>query len=408
MGLIEEARTCRFCLEPGPPDPGAGEAGEGEEDAVIAPCRCEGSSKWVHVRCLQRWQCEVYDARARVCQVCRAPFSLQPSASRPSILRTTPTNTNYDRSAAQALCPTRVAALLALMQPGHVIVQTPTQAERARLELASPRVAPDTLLDVLQAVLRSRLQHWHRGVFLIVHREPQRALDQTDIIVAVNVTRHVPDPPTSEAASLAARPAVRTRFLNGGPCGTDRPLCVLALQLVDATSDPAFPAPPTNVFRLGADPSPNAPAARTRQTGDGAVPPPASHPAAAEPDPGMEGAAAPPDGAARPLAVYAGEVGAVLPWLAALEEGPARYEVDALWVTGYAVWSTQQLLCEVARGSWGLCAADPRAVLPGRPGLWDALWRAGAPLTAGLTPRGPGGPTPGEAAPAAEGDPPAS
>lgn len=41
----------------------------------------------------------------------------------------------------------------------------------------------------------------HRGVFLIVHREPQRALDQTDIIVAVNVTRHVPDPPTSEAAS---------------------------------------------------------------------------------------------------------------------------------------------------------------------------------------------------------------
>ena len=49
---------------------------------------CEGSSKWVHRRCLERWQAEVFDTRARVCQVCRTPFSLQPTGIRPSILRT--------------------------------------------------------------------------------------------------------------------------------------------------------------------------------------------------------------------------------------------------------------------------------------------------------------------------------
>lgn len=242
-----------------------------------------------------------------------------------------------------------------------------------------------------------------------------------------------------------------------GGCPPPRPL-----PTPQGLKKEACPAPPTNVFRLGADPSPNAPAARTRQTGDGAgqgclgvtllptlargkhltirnrirpwdaathlgkllpwhlinflgvlyaiwrrdtprlvgspgwcrvcaqpakhphvitdfprsqtctvsrrssaaVPPPASHPAAAEPDPGMEGAAAPPDGAARPLAVYAGEVGAVLPWLAALEEGPARYEVDALWVTGYAVWSSQ---APPRRGLWkgGKGWHRGRAALPG-------------------------------------------
>ena len=40
------ARQCRFCLE----------CDEDPSDPLIAPCRCKGTSKWVHRSCLNQWR----------------------------------------------------------------------------------------------------------------------------------------------------------------------------------------------------------------------------------------------------------------------------------------------------------------------------------------------------------------
>eukprot|EP00754_Rhynchopus_humris_P025150 Rhum_TRINITY_DN14934_c10_g2::Rhum_TRINITY_DN14934_c10_g2_i1::g.129354::m.129354 len=119
---------CRFCLETGrvvasaSATAAATTADVGDDDALVAPCRCEGSQRFVHLSCLRRWQhtlvvdkvpmaerggiarmlahlitpagagaaagggggggrtdADCYgDARSAVCQVCRTPFTIPP------------------------------------------------------------------------------------------------------------------------------------------------------------------------------------------------------------------------------------------------------------------------------------------------------------------------------------------
>jgi len=516
MAPAEDPRICRFCLEPeAEPPPAPAVESNDEADEIIAPCRCEGSSKWVHTRCLQRWQCEIHDARARICQVCQSHFSLQPSATRPSILRTTSTNPHYDRAAVGMLPPGRANALLDLMRAGNLILQSPAQAQRSDTMASHLGNASDPMTAIVQAILRSRSEHWLRGVYLILHREPDRASDGTDIVVAVNVTRPAPQPLPREAALFAER-GVPSRLLCGGPCGVETPLCIVSVWL--ATEGGEFPRPPTGVFQVSAGdpvprdqtplPPPTMPslsAAATESPGgsprsalsgsdmsldsEGATQPPEIQPvgghgrtdpspaapedaaasgaqdphqfqvaatlsdangqlcacvvaAPREGPPSAEAAAdrageegdamgddfvlvtmEPPDsqaatdiGAAseggesagllsersdatepapwaewpQQPAVYVGEVGVVAPWLQdvllAEVEGRRRYHVEAHWVSGYAVWSSQQLLAEMARGSWGLCAANLQSVLSGRRDLWETLWRDNHPTLAAYDP----------------------
>ena len=42
-------KSCRFCLE----------STDSDADPLIAPCNCDGFSRWVHTQCLMRWQVEV-------------------------------------------------------------------------------------------------------------------------------------------------------------------------------------------------------------------------------------------------------------------------------------------------------------------------------------------------------------
>ena len=42
----EEEKTCRICFEEDDP----------EHTTMIAPCRCKGSSRWVHRECLDEWR----------------------------------------------------------------------------------------------------------------------------------------------------------------------------------------------------------------------------------------------------------------------------------------------------------------------------------------------------------------
>eukprot|EP00927_Polykrikos_kofoidii_P071956 TRINITY_DN68135_c0_g1_i1.p1 TRINITY_DN68135_c0_g1~~TRINITY_DN68135_c0_g1_i1.p1 ORF type:complete len:754 (+),score=150.76 TRINITY_DN68135_c0_g1_i1:214-2475(+) len=69
---------CRYCFD-------GADAGE-----LIAPCKCAGGQRWVHLSCLRRWQRGILvsqpthpdsyddDVRHCICGVCKTPFSCKP------------------------------------------------------------------------------------------------------------------------------------------------------------------------------------------------------------------------------------------------------------------------------------------------------------------------------------------
>ena len=60
-----DGAACRFCFE--------------ERGELVSPCACDGTGKYVHVRCLREWQrvsLASYGTEETSCRVCRAPFSL--------------------------------------------------------------------------------------------------------------------------------------------------------------------------------------------------------------------------------------------------------------------------------------------------------------------------------------------
>lgn len=48
--------TCRICYEP---------------DNLVSVCKCNGSVKWVHVECIQKW---IDISQRRYCELCHEPF----------------------------------------------------------------------------------------------------------------------------------------------------------------------------------------------------------------------------------------------------------------------------------------------------------------------------------------------
>lgn len=63
----EEEYTCRICLEDELP-----------RSALIAPCSCAGSSKWVHRECLDRWRTTREDRAFSRCTECLTDYTLIP------------------------------------------------------------------------------------------------------------------------------------------------------------------------------------------------------------------------------------------------------------------------------------------------------------------------------------------
>ena len=59
-------KQCRICLE----------SEETDDNRLIAPCRCTGSSKYVHRDCLQQWRCTRRDTAWSRCTVCLQSYVL--------------------------------------------------------------------------------------------------------------------------------------------------------------------------------------------------------------------------------------------------------------------------------------------------------------------------------------------
>uniref|UniRef100_A0A7S4S5J9 RING-CH-type domain-containing protein n=1 Tax=Alexandrium monilatum TaxID=311494 RepID=A0A7S4S5J9_9DINO len=317
---------CRFCLEDAP------------LSELLAPCRCVGTGQFVHPACLREWQRQVgNDDRASTCQSCRAPFSLPPVlVRRPSrrecqpIFQTVTTNPHFDRAAAGKLPRELRRQLVLLLSPGCLILRHP--------------LAPQPII---------RGEDWNCGAYVIGAACPDQGLSQSDALIAVNVI----GTPTLQSDPLLQDEDLRIlqtelgptglSHVRGGPVQPRRALVLVAFE--GAPSGPL----PAHVKRI-------------------------AQPAAA--------AAAAAGGAPRCNGALFGEAAHVLAVLR-VEPGLRALRATAFW--GHAVWSSQQLLSEVAHGHWGLTRVvdddlmmDEVRSFEERRCIWQQLWVVREPLAA--------------------------
>merc|ERR1719181_1736478 len=61
-------RLCRYCFEP-----------EGPGRPLIAPCQCDGSVRYVHRACLERWRLAAGNSdNAARCEICHTEYEFVP------------------------------------------------------------------------------------------------------------------------------------------------------------------------------------------------------------------------------------------------------------------------------------------------------------------------------------------
>ena len=191
------ASVCRFCF-----------AADGE---LISPCSCRGSSEWLHLECLRRWQTEVvltqpthprfHTTIDTVCAVCLEPFV------GPGIPRS-----RHE----QILEYVGGAEIARLVDAGNLLVSS-RESSRENLELIAQH--PE---------IKSRLMTWTKAVFLILRSDP----GAEGSVLAVSMSQPV-DKPLLRMGARASR--VTQAHYEGGPCDRQTPIGVAFVPGVDRT-----------------------------------------------------------------------------------------------------------------------------------------------------------------------------
>jgi hypothetical protein len=309
MGDVEEEeRRCRVCFD------------EEEEDGnrFISPCKCQGSQKHVHEKCLRRWQRSVQlqrqnaareadEQRHIVCNVCKSTFDVLPP-SRMQILEEL-----------SGMSPADV-------KPGVLLVATDSH---------QVPFSPD-MPGHWQALFEARRAHWVRGVYLLCSVAGDGETGVGDQVIGVNLTRAIESEDRQGAYSvnvreeaLAARAdgdGLSLAFYIGGPVASR---IGHAIGLVTAEGAAAARAFDVSVVRVG-------------ENGDALV-----------------------FGKTRAVMACATEYGAVRKGNVEYAVDPSapnssragpeeREQVHVCVYQGHATWSRQQLMGEITRGSWGV------------------------------------------------------
>lgn len=206
-------KQCRFCLEFG-------------EVGFVAPCACSGSAKYVHELCLARWRNESQRGR-KVCGVCGTTWTIPaPPRIREFFVRTVRTAGRYQTGppienegevrsligTGSVIAQTSERALQFdqqlreswtaphLQAWSHQQQQQDQQQVRPQLRRRRRRMAfvdrenggesNNSIRNLVAAVVRARsLQHWHRSVFVILYVGRGAASDGSDSVIACNLTR---------------------------------------------------------------------------------------------------------------------------------------------------------------------------------------------------------------------------
>lgn len=224
----KDASVCRFCLDSKAPENSAG-----EDARLVAPCACRGSSKFVHVACLRRWQSEVVSSstsesaleRANTCPVCKSSLIVDGKDFEPQAYAS-PGNGDSDNRVEQR-------AWLASILSGRFFAGGHT-ADSARprgcsTNQRSPQIGLGTLLVAARPHQSESLQG---SVVLITDCERFNGDNGCTIRwQGVNLDIVLQDymDPVCEAAEMAASATVANRIgslqvcvLAGGPLFSDR------------------------------------------------------------------------------------------------------------------------------------------------------------------------------------------
>lgn len=345
---------CRICFE----------AGDG---LLIAPCKCTGSQKWVHVECVRRWQRSCTEPRAaHYCSVCTSPFDLPPPEGvmpliEPGCLLVASPNVQGPYARAVVLiCAAEgpSAQGLVLNQPfGDDDSMAPREVrrrirscrlvEKARALRSSGSAASAADTDESAAASSGPLPVAFQ--MASVQAEAEELLAQARALERpCQHNKEEDDAQFSLRDFLAAASdgpwPLRTECRHGGPScsGTDEPVRISALHTVPETPGQAVASTP---FRVA-----------------------------------MQGG--------RLAAWSEAELPGHLAQLAAAAQQHACTARLILFL-GSAHWSRQSLEDEVAQGRWGVCAARAVDFLAHTP--LDQLWDAARLRCHGATRRGGGG-----------------
>eukprot|EP00435_Cladocopium_sp_Y103_P040688 s674_g11.t1 len=178
--------------------------------------------------------------------VCRSHFSLKPveklwrsSKSRSSEETTTAlfdnvrTNPRYDRDAITRLPRTLRSRLRPLLDSGCLVLQTPQRARDESLARRG-RQHNDNVMIFFEAVLASRMAHWHKGIYLLAAKWERQGTDGSDALVGVNLGgARVSDPRGANELALLQEhlgPTTPFQFLVGGPVGPEKLLALVPFE----------------------------------------------------------------------------------------------------------------------------------------------------------------------------------
>jgi len=395
---------CRFCLE------------ESSLEDLLAPCKCEGTGRFVHAACLRRWQQEVAsDERAAVCSVCRTPFSLMPatpSTFEQLVAADDPEPCAFDDFDWFMIPETRPTPIFDSIRAGsrydHVVQRLPGYMHErmgqvlqpGRILLQRPQaVESESFMDVPAEMQRrchgracgsssssssgARPSPEGKGVYLLAATWPGIAADGSDVLLGVNLAGPRQDPQYLDGAQdlRDALPNIPLSASFGGPVKPSRSLCLVAVE--GAVSRGFL----SRFVQLVLPQDYVLPSSQCGVTQTVESIPSDSCQANANLGNNIPAEAATPLNSAsllqchcifgtRTLGALFGEphhvteVLALQPWL---------QPVAARVFQGHVVWSSSQLLCEVIGGSWGVAHATSDDILEvckaqNTSECWDELW----------------------------------
>lgn len=102
----DDDKCCRICLQDDHPE------------TMIAPCRCKGTSKWVHRECLDEWRTNEPDRAFSQCTECHFKYHLEPPPIETPGWRR---RANFCMLVSRDICTTTILSQLAIALSGLII-----------------------------------------------------------------------------------------------------------------------------------------------------------------------------------------------------------------------------------------------------------------------------------------------